>query len=368
MKAFVTGGSGFIGGRLIERLVADGNPVRALARSDAAAGRIAALGAESVRGDLADGSSLEDGARGCEVAFHAAAKVEDWGRWEDFHRDNVRGAHNVATACAAAGIRRLVHVSTEAVLIAGRPLVRVDETAPRRPDSKAFYPRSKALAEEIVLREGGPGLEVVVLRPRFVWGAGDPTLLPQIAAMVRAGRFAWIGGGRHLTDTTHVDNVVHGLLLAAERGSDREVYFVTDGEPVSFRAFVSELIRTQALDPPTRSVPAPVAAGLAAAAEDAWRLLPLPGRPPITRFTVWCPRRSARSTSRRPAASSATSRCEVAPRASRSFATRRASNAARAARVGGGRAGSEDGQGRRSHQGEEDEAQGVRPRARKAPG
>src|SRR5204862_7576919 len=172
-------------------------------------------------------------------------------------------------------------------LIAGKPLVGVDETAPRRPDSKALYSRSKALAEEVVLGDDGAAPERVIVRPRFVWGAGDRTLLPQIASMVRAGRFAWIGGGHHLTDTTHVDNVVHGLLLGAERGGDREVYFVTDGEPVVFRDFVSEMIRTQGLEPPTRSLPAPLAGALAAAGEAAWRALPLPGRPPVTRFAVW---------------------------------------------------------------------------------
>jgi len=108
-----------------------------------------------------------------------------------------------------------------------------------------------------------------------------------VGVLVRAGRFAWIGGGRQLTDTTHVANVVHGLLLAAERGGDREVYFVTDGDRVVFREFVSELIRTQGLEPPSRSVPAPLAEAIAAGSEEAWRYLPLPGRPPLTRFAAW---------------------------------------------------------------------------------
>src|SRR5881392_3448905 len=251
MKVFVTDGSGFIGGKLIEALRVDGDEVRGFARSDAAAEAVAARGAEPVRGDLRDRAALQAAAAGCELAFHCAAKVEDSGPWPEFERVNVGGTANVSAACAAAGVRRLVHVSTEAVLIAGEPLVGVDEGGPRRPDSKALYSRSKALAEEAALAAGG-GPERVVVRPRFVWGAGDRTLLPQIAAMVRSGRFAWIGGGRHLTDTTHVDNVVHGLLLGAERGGDREIYFVTDGEPVVFRDFVSEMIRTQGLEPPTR--------------------------------------------------------------------------------------------------------------------
>jgi nucleoside-diphosphate-sugar epimerase len=121
----------------------------------------------------------------------------------------------------------------------------------------------------------------------FVWGRGDTTILPSLAAAVCGGRFAWIGGGRHLTSTTHVDNAVEGLLLAAERGAPAGIYFVTDGTPVVFRDFVTRLLATQGLEPPQRSVPRPVATALAAAGEAAWRALPLPGRPPLTRMLVW---------------------------------------------------------------------------------
>jgi nucleoside-diphosphate-sugar epimerase len=285
MTAFVTGGSGFIGGKLIARLVADGESVRALARSDASAARVAELGAEPARGEIGDRAALAAGMAGCEVVYHAAAKVEDAGPWEDFLRDNVEGTRNAVEAAAKAGARRFVHVSTEAVLIAGDPLVNVDETAPLRVDSKAPYPRSKALAEQAVLST--TGVERVIVRPRFVWGAGDTSLLPGIVAMVRAGRFAWIGGGRHRTDTTHVDSVVEGLVLAAAKGGDGQTYFVTDGEPVVFREFVSELISTQGVAVPTRSMPAPLAGMVAAVGETAWNLLPLPGRPPLSRFAFW---------------------------------------------------------------------------------
>jgi nucleoside-diphosphate-sugar epimerase len=143
------------------------------------------------------------------------------------------------------------------------------------------------MAEEAVRRASAEGFEAVVLRPRFVWGAGDTTLLPGILEMVEKGRFAWIGGGKHLTDTTHVDNVVEGLLLAAERGRPGEAYFVTDGDRVVFREFVSELIESQGAEPPTRSVPAPVAGALAVGSEAVWRTLRLGGEPPLPRFAFW---------------------------------------------------------------------------------
>lgn len=284
---FVTGGSGFIGGRLIERLCAEGHLVRALARSSAAEESVRARGAEPVPGELADVAAMRAGADGCQLAFHAAATLGDWGRREDFEQGNVVGTHNVLRACEDAGVRRFVHVGTEAALLAGRPLVEVDETAPLRPDSPALYSATKARAEQAVLAANGERFETVVVRPRFVWGRGDTTLLPVIVDMVRAGRFAWIGGGRQRTSTTHVDNTVEGLVLGANRGRPGNAYFVTDGEPVVFREFVARLLATQGVDAPTRSVPSPVAGALAIAGETAWRLLPLPGRPPLTRFAYW---------------------------------------------------------------------------------
>jgi nucleoside-diphosphate-sugar epimerase len=287
MKAFLTGGSGFIGGALIERLRSEGWEVRALARSDAAEAAVRERGASPVRGDLGDAEALEGGSVGCDVCFHAAAKVEDWGDPADFERLNVAGTANVIAAARAAGVRRLVHVGTEAALTAGQALVGVDEGAPLRPDSQFLYSASKAKAEQLVRDANGDGLETVVVRPRFVWGRGDTTLLPAIAELVRSGRFRWIGGGRHLTDTTHVDNTVEGLWLGATEAPAGGVYFVTDGEPVVFRDFVTRMLATQGVDMPDKSVPAGVASAAAATAERAWRLLRRPGSPPLTRFAVW---------------------------------------------------------------------------------
>jgi nucleoside-diphosphate-sugar epimerase len=286
-NAFVTGGSGFIGGRLIERLRTDGHTVHALARSSSAAGRVRARGAEPVEGELANVEAMRAGAEGCELAFHAAATLGDWGRREDFERGNVEGTKNALRACTEAGVRRFVHVGTEAVLLAGEPLVEVEETAPLRTDSPALYSSTKARAEQAVLAANGERLETVVVRPRFVWGAGDTTLLPVLVETVRSGRFAWIGGGRHRTSITHVDNTVEGLVLGATRGRPGNVYFVTDGPSVEFREFVSELLATQGITAPTRSVPDSLAHVLASAGEATWRLLPLPGRPPLTRFAYW---------------------------------------------------------------------------------
>jgi nucleoside-diphosphate-sugar epimerase len=285
--AFVTGGSGFIGGRLIERLRAEGWDVRALARSERAAARVHALGAEAVAGDLGDVPALRTGADGVDAVLHCAAKADDWGDPEEFERINVRGTENVLAAAREAGARRVVHVGTEAALMAGQPLVGVNEDTPLRPDSPALYPATKAKAELAVRAANGDALETVVIRPRFVWGKGDTTLLPLLVDLVDSGRFRWIGGGTHLTAITHVDNTVEGLWLGATQAPAGGVYFVTDGDPVVFKDFVEAMIATQGVRAPDKTIPLGVAKAAAATAEGAWRTLHRPGRPPLTRFAVW---------------------------------------------------------------------------------
>ena len=285
--AFVTGGSGFIGGHLITRLLADGWSVQALARSDESAARVASLGAAPVRGDLDSTGAIQAGSRGCDTAFHAAAAVLEWGPREEYVRGNVTGTQNALDGCRAAGVSRFVHVGTEAALMAGQPLVQVDETNPLRPDSPANYPATKAMAEQLVRRASSDGFETIVIRPRLVWGPGDTTILPGLTAAIASGRFAWIDGGHHLTDTTHVANVVEGLILGALKGRAGEAYFVTDGSPVEFRAFVTDLVATTGVTPGQKSAPGWVARPAAAAAETVWKALRLKSAPPISRMPAW---------------------------------------------------------------------------------
>lgn len=286
MRAFVTGGSGFIGGVLLRRLASEGVQTTALARSEASAERVRQLGAKPFVADL--NGALEGGLQGCEVAYHAAAKVEQWGPWDEFQRATVDGTANVLAACRDAGVKRFVHVGTEAALVDGNALVDADESWPLKPDSRAYYPRSKARAEQLVVAaNGAAGMETVVVRPRFVWGPGDTTLLPAIVELIKGGTFSWVGGGGNLTSTAHVDNVVEGLVLAAAKGRGGEAYFVTDGDPLPFREMITAMVATQGVEPGKRNVPAGVAKAAATAAEGIWRALRLKGEPPITRLAVW---------------------------------------------------------------------------------
>jgi nucleoside-diphosphate-sugar epimerase len=246
--AYVTGGSGFLGKRLIAALVERGVQVTAMARSDTAAAAVTAAGARPARGDLTDREAMTAAMRGCDAVFHAAAHVEQHGPLATFMAINVGGTENALTAARASGVKRFVHIGTEAVLADGKPIIRADETVPRAYRPAGPYPFTKGLAEAAVLEGNGEGLETVVVRPRFIWGKGDTTLLPELVAAVKRGRFGWLGGGRYLTSTCHVDNVVEGTLLAAERGRPAEIYFLTDGAPVEFRGFMTRLLATQGVD------------------------------------------------------------------------------------------------------------------------
>jgi nucleoside-diphosphate-sugar epimerase len=278
-SAFITGGSGFVGKHLIRALVARGVAVHALARSDDASRAVTEAGATPVPGDLNDRVVLERGMRDCELVFHAAAYVKQHGSRRAFFAANVEGTAHVLAAAKAAGVKRFVHVGTEAVLADGKPIVRADETRPRAANPAGLYPLTKGLAEAAVLAANAPGFATVVIRPRLIWGAGDTTLLPDIVATVKSGRFAWIDGGHYLTSTCHVENVVEGALLAAEKGRGGEIYFLTDGEPIEFRVFLTDLLRTQGVEPGDKEVPRWLVSALAT-------LTSFMRAPPITKTAV----------------------------------------------------------------------------------
>lgn len=276
-RAFVTGGSGFLGKRLVAELVRRGVPTVALARSDAAAEAIRATGAEVARGDLDDVAAMTEAMRTCGVAFHCAAYAKQHGPMAEFVKANVTGTEHVLAAAKAAAVTRLVHVSTEAVLADGKPIVAADETRPYPAKPVGPYPITKGQAERVVL--AAKGLETIVVRPRLIWGKGDTTMLAELSHAVRRKRFAWFGDGHYPTSTCHVANVVEGMLLAAERGRPGEVYFLTDGPPSDFRDFVTKLLATQGLDAGKKTVPRWIAGTLATAT--AWMK-----EPPLTKTAL----------------------------------------------------------------------------------
>ncbi|MFP5306886.1 MAG: NAD-dependent epimerase/dehydratase family protein [Gammaproteobacteria bacterium] len=285
-RVFVTGGSGYVGRNLIRQLVARGDLVTALARSDAAARTVEALGAEPLRGDLDEVSVMQAGMRGCSAVFHCAARVTEWGPPAAFEHDNVTGTRCVIDAARAAGVPVLVHVSTEAVLADGTPIIDADESRPLPAHPLPRYPATKAAAEVLVRSANSPQLRTVIVRPRLIWGNDDSSVLSQLEQAVKSGRFMWIDGGRYPTSSCHVDNLCEALLLAAEKGRGGEAYFVTDGAPVELRGFVTAMLQTRGVDPGSRSAPHGLVLALATVSETLWKWLRLRSPPPATRMAI----------------------------------------------------------------------------------
>ncbi|MFT5353360.1 MAG: nucleoside-diphosphate-sugar epimerase [Polyangiales bacterium] len=281
MRVFITGGSGFVGGHLIERLVADGHDVYAMARSKRSEAVVAGFGATPVRCALGDVRVHHLG--DADVIIHCAAFVEEWGTREEFVRVNVEGTKQLLAMAQQVGTPRFIHISTEAVLFNGEDLVDIDETTPY-PAQTFLYSETKAEAERRVLAANGPGLCTISLRPRFVWGPRDQTILPAIARMAK--RWTWIDGGRAQTSTTHVANLAHAVSLALHRGRGGEAYFVADRERSTLRGFLTSLARTRDVMLPSRSLPRPFVRALAEVLERAYRLASSKSPPPITRFSA----------------------------------------------------------------------------------
>jgi nucleoside-diphosphate-sugar epimerase len=258
-RAFVTGGSGFIGKVLVRRLVAEGHSVGVLVRSEASAAKVTSLGAEPVRGELTDPSTWRDGVTGSDVVFHLAAETDVTADRERHELVTVRGTAAAVEAARHAHVPRFVHCGSEAALLAGDPLVDVDETAPLRPDSEAAYCAVKAVAEKIVLDANTADFATVSIRPRFVWGP-DSFLVEGLAAAAKAGQFAWIAGGRHTTDVTFVENAVEGLMLGWQRGRPGQAYFVTDRHRVTLRDFLETQFEIHGVGVPIPDLDAETAA------------------------------------------------------------------------------------------------------------
>ncbi|WP_233256549.1 NAD-dependent epimerase/dehydratase family protein [Opitutus sp. ER46] len=288
----VTGGTGFLGRRLVDRLLADGRQVTVLARTPSP--ELLARGVAFARASLDDAATVAAACAGVETVFHVAAKVGVWGRYEEFYRTNVLGTRALLAACHQHGVKRFVYTSTPSVVYNGRDLAGADESLPLTTECPSAYPLTKALAEREVREAHGERLRTVALRPHLIWGVGDPHLVPRVLARARAGRLRIVGRGDNQVDMVHVENAVDAQLcaertLAASPGGGAaggRAFFITNGEPVALWAWINDILQALGERPVTRRIPLPAAQAVGAACELVWRTLRLRGEPPMTRFVA----------------------------------------------------------------------------------
>jgi len=284
-SVLVTGGGGFLGSAIIRRLVARGDRVRSLARNHYPA--LDALKIEQVQGDITDAAAVDKACRGAEVVLHVAAKPPPWGKYTDYYQTNVIGTRNVIDACLNQQAERLIYTSTPSVIFNGENLEGVDESFPYPARYNAYYPATKSMAEQQVVKAATQGLKTIILRPHEIWGPGDPHFVPRLLA--RAKKLKQIGDGKNLVDTTYIDNAADAHLLAADKlrqnpGLSGNIYFISQDEPVPAWDMVNAILKSAGYEPVKGKVPFRVAWLMGAVLEFCFKLFRLPGEPPMTRF------------------------------------------------------------------------------------
>jgi dihydroflavonol-4-reductase len=258
MRAFVTGGTGFIGGRVVRRLRDRGDAVVALVRSPDRAADLAELGCELVEGDLTSTDAIRRGVHGCDAAFHIAAvyKVGIPASERDAMREaNVQGTEHVLDAAAESGVKRVVYVSTVGVFGNTHGEV-VNETYHR--DGEGFlscYEETKYLSHQVALDRIEKGAPIVIVQPGGVYGPGDHSELGNIIDQTRTGKLKMLMFPEAGFNLVHVDDVADGILRAHDSGKVGESY-VLGGEITTMGDMIRKVAEISGRKAPSRSMPA----------------------------------------------------------------------------------------------------------------
>jgi nucleoside-diphosphate-sugar epimerase len=270
---FITGATGLVGGHAAEEAMRQGHRVRALVRPTSDTRWLDGLGVERIVGDIEDRAALRAGVNGADWVFNCAAKVGDWGLLEEFRRLNVDALRLLLDAVCDAGVERFVHVSSLGVY-EGRDHHGTDETVPPAANSLDAYTRSKTEAEALVLDDHRRrGLPAAIIRPGFIYGERDRTVIPKLLLNLRRGTFAYFGSGDQILNCIYAKNLVNGMFLAAENPAALgEVFNLTDGQRVTKKQFVGRVAELAGLRPPTRRIPLGLARFLAHLVEGAAKL------------------------------------------------------------------------------------------------
>ncbi len=288
-KVLVTGGGGFLGTALARAARARGLAVRSLCRR--LYPQLEALGVEQVQGDISELRDVSRATAGCDTVFHTAAKAGLWGPEAEYRRVNVQGTRHVIAACREHGARRIIYTSSPSVVFDGHAMEGADESAPYPKRFEAAYPRTKALAEQIVIAANAPDLATISIRPHLIWGPGDNNLLPRIIARARRGQLRRIGRGNPLVDPIYIDNATDAHFMAADRlepGSSvaGRTFFVTQGEIIPLWEIIDRLLKAASLPPVRGTIARPLAFAAAGLLELFYHLTRRQSEPSFTRFLV----------------------------------------------------------------------------------
>lgn len=280
----MTGGGGFLGSGITNALLKKGNEVSVIGR-----GRYPHLPASvnRLQGDIRDSSFVNSSLENIDTVFHTAAIPGIWG--QDFFSINVRGTENIISACQNNSVRKLVFTSSPSVIFGDTSLEGIDETIPYPEKYLCDYPRTKALAEKMVLQANDTNLATVAIRPHLIWGPGDPHLVPRLLEKAQKNKLVQVGDGKNKVDIIYIDNAVSAHLLACdaldgEANISGKAYFVSDGEPVVLWDWINQLLSRMGRPHISRKISYKNAMRMGAFIEGVYGLFGIKSEPPMTRF------------------------------------------------------------------------------------
>ena len=286
MTVLITGAAGLLGSHLTELLLADGERTRVLVRPGEALRSWERSGLEIHEGDAADPALLRTALAGVDRVLHCAARTGPWGPWPEYERTNVGALRTLTELASAAGVRRIVHVSS--ITVHGDDVHGdADETAPMRPGANP-YSRSKAAGERLLQQlPAGLRARLTIVRPGLLYGPRDTGSFARFAALIGERKMVMIGPGRNRMPLIYVTDAARGILLAstAEQAAGR-AYLLVNDEPVTQRGYLDAIASGLGAPPVSRRVPYRLAVGIGMTAEIAARLLHREQPPPLTSFGV----------------------------------------------------------------------------------
>ena len=289
MKVLVTGGGGFLGSAICRQLLARGDEVIAYQRS--AANDLEKLGARVVRGDITDADCLNTAAQGVDAIIHTAAKAGLSVNYDDYHAANVTGTKTVLSTCRRNQIKMLVFTSSPSVTHSDGDIEGGDETLPYPETYNSPYPKTKALAEQMVMAANSPELHTVSLRPHLIWGPGDSHLLPKLLERAKSGKLK-LPGPDKLIDTVYIDNAARAHLLALDKlvtqpeTAAGKTYFISNDEPVSQSRIIGGLLKAAGIEVEIQAISPLLAKAAGTLLETGWKIFAIKSEPPLTRWSA----------------------------------------------------------------------------------
>jgi nucleoside-diphosphate-sugar epimerase len=284
-KVLVTGGGGFLGKAIVKKLIEKNLIVTSFSRKFYP--ELETMGVAQIQGDLADKKTVAKAFEKMDAVYHVAAKFGIWGPLKNFIPVNVTGTQNVISACREHNVKQLIYTSSPSVIFDENDMENVDESVPYPKKYTASYPETKAMAEKLVKKAAGTGLNTIILRPHLIWGPEDNHFLPTI--IKRAKRLKRVGKKEYLVDTIYVDNAADAHIMASQKLFENpslsgNIYFISQDEPVPIHKFINAFLDAAGLPPMKGQVSEKIVYTAGSIIEFVYKVFNLKGEPLITKL------------------------------------------------------------------------------------